>query len=105
MPLVLNPASHSAETLEELRRSLRDDLADTVELVQNPGGAVVDPASLQTARDLLQSTLAALDRPGPSDAASLAADVNLAYAALVAVIDLVKSHTDGPRVPRHQSST
>jgi hypothetical protein len=105
MPLVLNPASYSAETLEELRKSLRDDLADTVELVQNPGGAVVDPASLETARDLLESTLARLDHPGPSDAASLTADVNLAYATLVAVIDLVKSHTDVPRVPRHQSST
>ena len=46
------------------------------------------------------SALARLDVPGATSPAALAADVNLAYATLVAVIDLVKSRTDVPRVPR-----
>jgi hypothetical protein len=31
------------------------------------------------------------------------AEVNLAYSTMVSVIDLVKSHTDVPRVPRNRS--
>jgi hypothetical protein len=100
MPLVLDPTSHSAESLEQLRRSLRDDLAETVEYVQNPGGAVVDPASIETASDLLRSALAVLDRSGPRTSEQSAAEANLAYATMLAVIDLVKSHTSVPRVPR-----
>jgi len=100
MPLVLDPTAHSAESVGLLRKSLRDDLADTVEFVRNPGGAVVDPASLETASDLLQSTLAVLDRAGPRSREETAAEANLAYATLLAVIDLVKSHTELPRVPR-----
>lgn len=100
MPLVGDPSSFSVPVLEELLRSLREDLEETSELVNHPTGAVRDPASLVTAAELLRSTLAVLDVPGPCTREALAAEVNLAYATMVSVIDLVKSHTDVPRVPR-----
>jgi len=100
MPLVLDPHSFPRPVLEELLRSLREDLEATSELVDQPIAAVRDPASLETASELLQSTLAQLDLPGPRTEVALTAEVNLAYATMVAVIDLVKSHTNVPKVPR-----
>ncbi len=99
MPLVLDPDAISETVLGDVVRSLREDLAETEELVLHPRGRVLDPASLETARELLRSARAILDRPGPLDRAALAAEANLAYAVLLAAIDLVKSHTDVPRVP------
>jgi hypothetical protein len=103
MPLVLDPNSLSLSTLEELWRSLRNDLEETREFVDHPPGPVTDPASIESARELLRSTIARLDVPGPRDVATLAVEANLAYATLVAVIDLVKSHADVPRVPRKRA--
>jgi hypothetical protein len=100
MPLVQAPSALPREALEELLRSLREDLHETEELVRAPPGVVRDPASLEAAADLLRSTLAVLDLPGPRSAEALVSEINLAYATIVAVIDLVKSHTDVPKVPR-----
>jgi hypothetical protein len=100
MPLILDSSSISGEVLRELHRSLREDLEATRELVRDPNGTVLDPVSLETAGELLRSTLALLALPGPRDPEALAAEVNLAYATLLSVIDLVKSHTNVPRVPR-----
>ena len=100
MPLILDPSSYSEAALAELVRSLRADLLETEELVAHPHGTVRDPASLETARDLARSALAVLDRPALRSRAELAAEANLAYATMLAIVDLVKSHTDVPRVPR-----
>ena len=105
MPLVLDPGSLPPTTLAELHRSLREDLAETAPMVDAPRGRVIDPASLDTARDLLNSSLALLDAPGAKDARRLADEANVAYAVMLAVTDLVKSHTDVPRVPRGRGST
>jgi hypothetical protein len=104
MPLVPDPNSLAPGLLRELRTSLRDDLEETRQLIERPGGRVLDPASLATASELLTAALARLELPSPETGPELAADVNLAYAALVAIIDLVKSHTDVPTVPRKRSS-
>jgi hypothetical protein len=50
---------------------------------------------------------AALARIGTGEGRSreeLAAEANLAYAAMLAVVDLVKSHTDTPRLPAHRAA-
>ncbi len=99
MPLVLDPDRVPEPLLKELLRSLRNDLAETENLIRNPPGRVLDPASLATADDLLRSVRVLLDRVRGADPADLAAQSNLAYATLLAVIDLVKSHTDVPKVP------
>lgn len=99
MPLVFDPRSLPEAVLRELHRSLREDLESTNDLVLHPAGDVRDPASLETAAELLRSTLATLDLPGERSPKALASEVNLAYATMIAVIDLVKSHTEVPRVP------
>jgi hypothetical protein len=103
MPLVLDPDRLPEATLRELARSLRQDLEELQETVDSPRGRVLDPASLEVAGELLRSAKARLDLPGRQDRAGWAADANLAYATLLAVIDLVKSHTDVPKVPRSRS--
>ncbi len=105
MPLILEPERHSVAALEELLRSLRSDLDESRDLFLHPRGRALDPASLETAESLLLSTLEAIDAEGPRDATGLAAKVNLAYASLLAVIDLVKSHSDVPRVPAARKSS
>jgi len=103
MALVLDPEALPEPILRELHRSLSDDLTETLELVRDPPGAVRDPASLSTAEELIASAQALLERPGPRTRSELAAEANLAYATMLAAIDLVKSHTDVPRVPRARS--
>jgi hypothetical protein len=105
MPLVLDPDRIPEPVLRELHRSLSDSLAETLELVEHPRGPVLDPASLSTAKELIASTQAVLVRPGERSRGELAAEANLAYATMVAAIDLVKSHTDVPTVPRSRSPT
>ena len=68
MPLVLDPEQHSRHSLEALVRSLRSDLEELRGPVGHPRGAVLDPASLETARGLLEAALATLARPGPGTA-------------------------------------
>ncbi len=99
MPLVLHPESLPRAELESLATEFTESLRETLDLVDHPRGRVLDPASLETARELVQSALAVLERPGDRSARALADAVNLGYATMVAAIDLVKSHTDVPRVP------
>jgi len=105
MPLVLDPASVPVEVLEGLRRSLIADLIETEEFVRDPPGPVRDPASIEAAAELVRSALARLELSDPGSPALLAADINLAYSAMVAGIDLVKSHTDVPLVPRSRAKS
>jgi hypothetical protein len=100
VPLVLDPERLPRSVLEQLRSDLRKDLSETLESVRHPRGKVLDPASLETAADLLHSAAVLLDRPGDRELELLGAEANLAYAALLATIDLVKTHTEVPRVPR-----
>jgi hypothetical protein len=104
MPLVLEPGAYSTEQLTNLARELEDGLRETRELVATPKRPVRDPASLRTALDLVDAVLAATETGERDAARRLAAQSNLLYAAMLAAIDLVKSHTDGPTVPRSSRS-
>ncbi len=103
MPLVLDPERIPLPVLAELLRSLRQDLEETAEIVHPPAERVRDPASLATAAELLESARALLARPSDAGPKEVALRANLAYAVLIAVIDLVKSHTDYPKVPRSRA--
>jgi hypothetical protein len=103
MALVSEPDRMPEPVLRELVRSLREDLQESAAMIAEPRGRVLDPASLRTAAELLEAARATLDRPGERTRAELAADANLAYATMVALIDLVKSHTDVPKVPPPRS--
>ena len=99
MPLVIDPERLPPSVLAELVATLRAELEEAEELVHPPAERVRDPASLSTAAELLASARALLDLPGSPGAAELAARANVAYSTVVAVVDLVKSHTDLPKVP------
>lgn len=103
MPLVLRPEGLPRSVLEGLHREMREALTETLDSVLHPRGRVRDPASLETASDLLTATMAVLDRPGSRELDALAKEANLAYGAMLAAIDLVKSHTDVPLVPQPRS--
>ncbi len=99
MALILDPGRHSRAALAQLSRELSLGLAETRELVRHPRGPVRDPASLRTAEELLEAALARIGPPSAGSRRDLAAKANLAYATMLAVIDLVKLHTVVPRVP------
>jgi len=105
MSLVHDAESLPDSVLEELVRSLRADLEETEEMVRAPRGRILDPASLVTADELIAGAKAVLDRAGPRTKAERGDEANLAYAAMLAVIDLVKSHTDVPKVPPPRKSS
>ena len=100
MPLILQPEEYSERVLADLVREFAESLGEMRGLIDAPPGKVVEPAGLAAARDLLEAALVRMDPVAEGDRARLAAQVNLGYASMIAVIDLVKSHTDVPRVPR-----
>ncbi len=99
MTLIQEYHGYPKTALRTTVKQLRADLVETLETVQHPRGRVLDPVGLENAATLLSAAIAAIDRPGPREPRALALDANLGYAALVASIDLLKSHTDVPRVP------
>ncbi len=99
MPLVLDRGALPRATLEAMAEEFRSEMDELRKMAESPSGRVLDPASLATAQELVRAARAVLERPGARDDAALAADVNLGYATMLAVIDLVKSHTDVPKVP------
>ncbi len=99
MPLVLDPERLPRSVLDEVHRSMREGLAEMLEDVRNPRGAVLDPASLRTAEEVLLAAAELLGRPGERSVRASADEANLGYAVVLAAIDLLKSHTDVPKVP------
>jgi hypothetical protein len=102
MPLILDANAVPKGALRDTVQILRKDLEETLDTIRAPPGRVLDSAGLESAETLVRAALASIDRPGPREPRALALDANLAYAALVAAIDLVKSHTDVPRVPQRR---
>jgi hypothetical protein len=104
VPLILNPSSHSVDQLREMLRSNREEFRETLAALERPPGEVLHPLSLLTAADLVRGVVAlseSVDRPD-TDAALLAAMVNVQYDTLQAAIDLLKSHVAMPTVPRRR---
>ena len=104
MALVMDPTHFTEESLAQLVLALRRDLEETRDLIRNPRGRILDPASLRSAEELIEATLAILDGPGPRDRGEQAREANLTYAAMVTAIDLMKSHTEVPKVPAPRPS-
>jgi hypothetical protein len=101
MPLILDVNAHDPVALREMLHANQVDFRESLAAIEHPPGAVLDPMSLVTAADLVRAVLAlseAVDRPD-AEAKTLAAMVNVQYETLLAVIDLMKSHVDMPKVP------
>ncbi len=100
MPLNPDPSSLDEGALQALDKTLHGKLVATRTLVGHLATALHDPSALETASDLLRAMLALLDRPGPRSREELVREVDLSNATLLAVIDLVKTYADQPRVHR-----
>jgi hypothetical protein len=103
MTLIPEGSPITEEALREILRSLEEDLRELESSVRAPGARVLDPSSLRTAAELLEGTYAVLESPEEGGRAALLHRVNLAYATSLAVIDIVKSHTEISKVPRRKA--
>lgn len=103
MPLVAEAPGWDRERLVELVRSQLEGVAETLERVRSEDVRWLEPTSRRTAEDLLEDVRrlgeAALAEPG-ADEAFLLNVANVQYDAIVAGIDLLKSHSSLPKVPR-----
>ena len=103
MGLILDPGQYATPVLVELYTSLRKEVEELGDLIQHPRGPVRNAAGLELAETLRGATIAATPRIPVEDRAWLAVEINLLYGTLLTVIDLVKSHTDVPWVPKPRS--
>jgi hypothetical protein len=104
MPIVPDAAGWTEPRLRELLRLQAREVAETLERLRDPALPDAEPAGLRTAIDLLQNVEAlamAAERAG-TPRAILAAVANVQYDAIVAGIDLLKSHSGLPSVPRRR---
>ena len=104
MSLILDAAALGRSKLLELIEEQRQGLEESIQNLEHWPARIRDPASFRTARELLTDVLA-LSRSVVGDEAIsvelLASVANVQYGALIASIDLMKSHSDLPStVPR-----
>jgi hypothetical protein len=99
VPLILDPDAYSEQVLSTLVTEFANGLAEMRHGLEDPARAVLDESSMVTARELIDAALARINDSGRVTRVTQAANVNLGYATMNAVIDLVKSHTEGPIVP------
>lgn len=103
MPLIGKAQGWDRPRLLELLRSQQEGLEEIRARVEQVGVVWRDPMSRLTALELLRDAAAlserALHEPGLSDPL-LTEVVNLQYSALLAAVDLLKSHANVPKVPQ-----
>ena|SRR5579859_85655 len=98
MPLVAS--SYPAAKLREMLEEQRTGLNELLEMLADPPARVNQPLSVLTAQDLVRAALAAAQPRPDATPAELAASVNLLYESFLAAIDLLKVHSEMPKVPR-----
>ncbi|HKV90670.1 MAG TPA: hypothetical protein VJQ43_05690 [Thermoplasmata archaeon] len=107
MPLLLDGANYPLERLRSLLAEQREGLEELQAMAESlAADSRLTPGFRRTVGDLLQGALETMrDLGGPgAEPARLADAVNLGYATGLAAIDLMKSHSDLPKVPRARSS-
>jgi hypothetical protein len=106
VPLVLDPEALPMETLRALLKEQTEGVTELLEWATHPAAPVKETLGVLTALDLLKSALEVGRRAEHLQAnrAEIAAAVNVQYEASLAAIDLVKMHSDLPKVPRGRAS-
>ena len=110
MSIVKDPTRWDSDRLASLIREQSELLRQLSREMREQGGAWRDPGSRLTAEELVEDVLrlgvGALargsDRADPT--AHLGDIANVQYGAMLAAIDLLKSHVDLPKVPRRPSA-
>jgi len=99
MPLLLDPTTVPEATLRAMAKELQGELEEILASLAERGPAK-DPLGIVTATDLLTAAIQLGRRTEGAPSALTAAVVNVQYEALVASIDLIKTHFGLPTVPR-----
>jgi hypothetical protein len=102
MPLIEEPDAWTADRLRPMLADFHEELVALARLFGEPSHrAALDPLGILNARGLASAAaeLADAAQMGGLPTRFQVAVVNVAYEAVVASIDLMKSHTAGPRVP------
>ena len=102
MPLILDPRSVPEPTLRTMARELSGELVEVLESISERGPAK-DPLGIVTASDLLRAAIALSPTVEGAPVGQVALVVNVQYEALIASIDLIKTHFGLPTVPRGRS--
>ncbi|MCI4358223.1 MAG: hypothetical protein L3J95_00325 [Thermoplasmata archaeon] len=103
MPLVADASGWDRDRLVELIRSQREGLIEILRRIRETEPVWRDPMSLRTARDLLTDVGALSESALAAPTAELSRLVevaNVQYDAILAGVDLLKSHSNVPMVPR-----
>jgi hypothetical protein len=99
MPLIIDADRVPEATLRTMAKELTGELEEILASLADRGPAK-DPLGVVTAADLLRSAIDLGHATEGAPVALTAAVVNVEYEALVASIDLIKSHFGLPTVPR-----
>jgi hypothetical protein len=107
MTPILDPGTAVPESvLEQMRLDLREEIAELLGRLPSVVPRTGESFSLRTAIDLGGDLVSMIDLTGPSEARrELRIRVlNTAYDGQLAMIDLLKSHSALPKVPRGPSA-
>jgi serine protease inhibitor len=104
MPILPGDTRATDEQLAALLRNHRAGIEEANSLILNPELPAREPLGLLTARDLGAALVSLLDlAEAPEASRTLKIHViNASYDGILAMIDLVKSHSALPKVPRAQ---
>ena len=103
MALILDPDAIPIEQLRTMLSEHRQALEGLrAAFAEVPPLEQKGPTNFLGINELLEDSIVLLRKyeASESDAASVAAAVNLGYSVMISAIDLKKSHTDGPKVPQ-----
>lgn len=100
MPILLPGSVVPEEKIAAIQADLRQSVQAILSQLRAPTAPVRSPLGILTGIDLGEQILSLLDLlPDSASRDWRVATVNIAYDGLLAMIDLLKSHTEQPTVP------
>jgi hypothetical protein len=106
MPILVPGTSVSDVELARMIREHREGIQGIVELAKSPEVAIDPPLSLLTISDLGRDLLALCDLALVPEATRATREiaVDASYDGMLALMDLIKSHSELPKVPRSRTA-
>ena len=102
MPLILDPAVLPLPELRKMSREMTEGLTGLAEWAADPKLPAREPLGVRAGAELFRAAaaLGASAEEPSATAPQVTAIVNAQYEAMIAGIDLVKMHSDLPKVPK-----
>lgn len=100
MPLLETTTVLSDEQIGTMLRDHVRAVEGLVQRLEDPSFPAKEPLPIRTAVDLGRDFAALVERNPPADRAARVALLNVAYDTLMAILDIMKMHSDLPKVPK-----